>query len=71
MAIESDPQFTEAWNNKGYSLNLQGKYDEAIKAYDRALELNPNLTKPWIGKGNILALKGNYDEAIRCFNKNY
>ena len=30
-----------AWNNKGNALYDQGKYDEAIKAYDEAIRLDP------------------------------
>jgi len=31
----------DAWFNKGMVLDEQGEYEEAIKAYDKAIELNP------------------------------
>ncbi len=31
------------WLDKGYALDVQGRYDEAIQAYDKAIELNPQL----------------------------
>ncbi len=36
--IEIDPQYAYAWNNKGVALKSQGKYDEAIQAYNKAIE---------------------------------
>jgi tetratricopeptide (TPR) repeat protein len=29
------------WDNEGIHLKAQGKYNEAIQAYDRAIEINP------------------------------
>jgi tetratricopeptide (TPR) repeat protein len=34
---------SDAWYNKGYSLSQQNKFDESIKAYDKAIEINPQL----------------------------
>ena len=32
---------------KAYALGNQGKYDEAIKAYDEAIRLDPNYAAAW------------------------
>ena len=79
-AIRLDPNYADAWNNKGIALNArastmkpskaydrghqarsqlcrsleqqrpcsrdQGKYDEAIQAYDEAIRLDPNYAQP-------------------------
>ena len=34
---------SDAWYNKGYALSQQNKFDESIKAYDKAIEINPQL----------------------------
>ncbi len=57
------------WNDKGNALVDQGKYDEAIKAYDRAIEINPQLAEPWFNKGVALYLQGKYDEAIQAYDR--
>jgi tetratricopeptide (TPR) repeat protein len=44
-------QTAEDWLNKGVALASQGKYDEAIKAYDEAIT-----AEDWLNKG--LALYG-------------
>jgi|GEM_PF-528059 len=38
-AMEVMPKDADAWYNRGFDLYAQGKYDEAIKAYDKAREL--------------------------------
>ncbi|MDP2937289.1 MAG: serine/threonine-protein kinase [Dehalococcoidia bacterium] len=57
------------WSNKGVSLHSLGRYDEAIRCYDRALELDPQYAAAWINKGNSLHSLGRYDEAIRCYDR--
>jgi len=53
------------WNNQGIALYNQGKYDDAIKAYDEAIRLDPKYATFRHNKGNALANQGNHDEAIR------
>ncbi len=38
-AMEIKPGDADAWYNRGFDLYEQGKYDEAIKAYDKAIEI--------------------------------
>jgi tetratricopeptide (TPR) repeat protein len=51
---------------KGRSLLWLGKYDEAIKYFDKALEINPNDTKAWYNKSTALFNLGKYEEAINA-----
>ncbi len=37
--------------NKGVALKIQGKYDEAIEALDKAIEINPDFAEAWYNKG--------------------
>ncbi len=59
----------ETLNNKGVVLYDQGKYDEAVKAFDKAIEINPQYEAAWIGKGMTLGSQGKYDEAVKAFDK--
>ena len=43
-ATEIDPTYAAAWNNLGIGFEQQGRFDEARKAYERALELDPDNT---------------------------
>ena len=41
-AADIDPEFAEAWYNKGIALMTLGKYLEAIRTFDKAIALDPN-----------------------------
>ena len=58
-----------AWYNKGLALNSAGKYDEAIKALDKAIEIDPNDATAWNIKGVALDNQGKHDEAIKALDK--
>ena len=54
---------------KGKALVEDGKYEEALKLFEKALELDPTDHKTWNQKGIALRSMGRYNEAIECFNK--
>ena len=62
-AVEINPQYAMAWNNRGTTLASLGRYDEAILAYDRAIELNPQDPDSWYNKGVALNLLNRTVEA--------
>jgi tetratricopeptide (TPR) repeat protein len=57
------------WYNKGDALYGQGKLDEAIVAYNRAIEINPKDANAWLKKGEVLAGWGKFDESMQPLNK--
>ena len=40
-ATELDPSYAAAWNNLAIAYEHEGKFDEAKKAYEKALQLEP------------------------------
>ena len=57
------------WVAKGDDYSSNEFYDDAIKAYNKAIEIDPNATMAWYNKGINLKNLGKYNEAIECFNK--
>ncbi len=56
------------WYGKGATLILLGRYEEALRAIDKALDLNPRNEVAWLNKGNALTKMGRLVDALRCFN---
>jgi Tfp pilus assembly protein PilF len=40
-AVELDPSYAAAWNNLAIAYEHEGKFDDAKKAYEKALQLDP------------------------------
>ena len=62
--MEFKPDFHEAWNNRGYSLDNLGRYEEAISSYDKAVEFKPDYHQAWYNKACSYALQNNIEQAI-------
>lgn len=46
-----------------------GRYEDAIKYYNKALQINPRYENAWYNKGAALYGIGKYNEAMECFDK--
>lgn len=62
-AVESRPNYPEAWNELGFSLRQTGKYDDALAAYDQALKLRPNFPEALEYLGEAYVKLGRVDDA--------
>lgn len=54
------PDYPEAHNNLGLSLELQGRLDEARKHFDRALELAPAFASAHANRAQLRLLQGDF-----------
>jgi len=66
---KNDIDLAKSWYDKGNALYRQGKYDEAVPAYDEAIRLDPNYIHAWNNKGLALNSQGKYDEAIQAYDE--
>jgi tetratricopeptide (TPR) repeat protein len=53
----------------GNALKEQGKLDEAIEAYNKALSIKPDYAEAYNNMGNALKEQGKLEEAIEAYNK--
>ena len=57
------------WNKQGISLLKQGKYNESLMAFDKALEIKTDYGPAWANKGAALLVLGKYNESLQAYNK--
>ena len=60
---------SQEWIDKGIELYKQGKFEEAVKAFDKAIEIDPQNAGAWRNKGLALVELEKYDEAVEAFDK--
>lgn len=65
LAIRYDPYYGEYYNDLGNLLSkVEGRFDDAMAAYDRAIELSPPYFEAFLNRG-LLRLKRNDNAAAR------
>jgi len=50
-AIELNPEYAEAYCNRGFAYDNKGEYDRAIEDYNKAIELNPEFAEVYNNRG--------------------
>jgi hypothetical protein len=58
-----------ALENKGFALHADGKCNEAINTYDKAIEIDPKIAAVWYKKGIALDDLAKYNDAIKAFDE--
>ncbi len=66
-SIGLDTTSVSAWIGKGDSLRLQGKNEDALEAYNKAIEVGPNYSNAWHGKGEAQKAMGQVHNASLSF----
>jgi tetratricopeptide (TPR) repeat protein len=66
---EENNMTAEEWLEKGVDLANREKYEEALKAFDKALEINPQFAEVLINRGIALNNLARYEEALEDFEK--
>ncbi|MDI9314235.1 MAG: tetratricopeptide repeat protein [Hydrotalea sp.] len=65
----ANPGSVDEYNNHGIAKAKLGKYNEAIKDFDKAIELNPQHAEAYYNRGNAKIDLGQYDSAIKDYNE--
>lgn len=59
----------DAYNNRGLYHFANGRVQEALADYDRALAINPAVARVWVNKGEALTGLNQNDAAYACFER--
>ena len=68
-AIELDPQYVKAYNNRGLVYSALKEYFKAIADYNQALELDPKSAPTYTNRGNAYFELKEYFKAISDYNQ--
>lgn len=67
--VMQNPEDPAAYASRAKSEWWDGKYDEALRDYSKAIELDPEDPDNYVGRGNVHSGSGEYDLALRDYNK--
>lgn len=67
--LDSFPRSLTVLNILGAALQVQGKLDEAVAAFDSALAMKPDFADAWGNRGNALKDLGRLDEAVESYDR--
>lgn len=57
------------WRRYGYWLDVASKYEDALRAYDKAVELAPDAAGIWNDRGVCLGHLDRQDEELKCYQR--
>lgn len=69
QAIEIDPQFAQAYFNRGNIYFFQKNYRSALSDYDKAIQTDPYFGDAYFNRGLVLALTGETQRGIADLSK--
>jgi protein O-GlcNAc transferase len=67
--VRANPQFAEAHNFHGNTLQSLGQNEKAIAAYETAIQIEPDYADAYYNLAIALQALGHYEEAIRNYTK--
>jgi len=68
-ALLIDPNYAEAWSNRGNALNDLKRHEEALASYERSLELKPDYAEAWSNRGVALNDLKRHEEALASYER--
>ena len=69
QTLENKNHEANYYYNLGNTYRRQGKYDQAIEAYKKAIEISPDDHIAYYNLGNAYDEQDKYEEAIEAYNK--
>jgi tetratricopeptide (TPR) repeat protein len=67
--IRQNPDFAEAFDNRGLAYLGKGMVDRAIQDFDEAARLSPRYVQAFNDRGAAYFRKGDYDAALKSFDE--
>jgi len=71
-AVASNPNSYAVWNHRGWVYLVAGRYEEAIRSFERCIRVSPfdpNIHNAFAGIGHALIALRRFDEAVAFFKR--
>ncbi|KAB2969324.1 MAG: tetratricopeptide repeat protein, partial [Thermoanaerobaculia bacterium] len=68
-AVEIAPEFSQTYNQLGYSYRFLGRFEEAEKAFTEYTRVLPDDPNPWDSLAELQMKRGRFDDAIANYRK--
>jgi len=68
-ALRINPDYADAYFNRGIALQKLGQPGAAIKSYDKAIRLEPDFADAYSNRGTALQDLGRLEQAVQSFEK--
>jgi len=68
-SVAIDPNYAEAWSNRGIALNDLKRHEEALASHQRAIELKPDLVEALNNRGVALNDLKRHEEALASYQR--
>ena len=65
QVLAIDPKHKYAYNAKGLTLEAEGKYSEALEAYNQSMNIDPEWSQPLVNKMHALMALRRLNEPMR------
>jgi len=69
QSLAIDPNYAEAWSNRGNALNDLRRHEEALASHERSIELKPDSAKAWSNRGVALNALRRHEEALASYER--
>ncbi|MEW4529757.1 tetratricopeptide repeat protein [Maioricimonas sp. JC845] len=69
QALQIDPDFADALNNRGLVRLMQNDLDAAEADFNRAIALRPDLAEPYANRGVVYRRRNRFDKAIADYTR--
>ncbi|MBP6003821.1 MAG: tetratricopeptide repeat protein [Pyrinomonadaceae bacterium] len=68
-AVETDPNYAEAWYQSGYCYGVLGRHTEALRASRQAAKLRPEWSETYVNIGASSYALGQYKDAVEAYRQ--
>src|SRR5205823_3528559 len=68
-ATSLNPDFYIAWRNLGLAQTRLCQYQQAERAFQRAITVKPDYSLAWCGLGCVRQYQGDYDAAMQAYER--